>query len=400
MAANSISEKSADILAELRIKQTFSGARELWEVPHGVETQEGPHGYFRYIGKFPPQIARAIIEEYSSPKDSILDPMCGGGTVLTEAILAGRKRIIGYDVNPVAMTVARTASAVCVPTQLKKVASEIIAQLPETNRPLLSKPASKKADLINLGENSKFFTADAWQDLSQLFRAIEKVESPEIKDFLQTAFFAILRRVSLCNVKKMNIEFDREKKKVWPVAELFSKTLQKNIELHDAFARDAGTRKFERIVRRQNAIEFDPADKAIGLVVAHPPYMSNTAFSESTQLQLAFLGVDHKTIWKSELRHRGSYLHEPNGVQKYLVGWCKIVRQAFSVLKRGGHFAAVVGDGQVDTVRIPVGTITREFCEDTGFEVVRYAEHVLNNNTGRTLNRRMRTQHIVIARKP
>jgi hypothetical protein len=169
--------------------------------------------------------------------------------------------------------------------------------------------------------------------------------------------------------------------------------------LHNSFSEDAIARKCKVELRQLDATQFDPKDKKIGLVVAHPPYMSNTAFSESTQLQLAFLGIDHKTIWKKELRHRGSYLHEPNGVQKYLVNWCKIIREAYSCLKKGGHFAAVVGDGQVDTVRIPVGIITREFCEDTGFTIVKHAEHVLNNNTGRTLNRRMRTQHIVIARK-
>ncbi len=392
--------KQNDTLAGLGIVQTFANGREYWEVPHGVKTQEGPHGYFRYIGKFPPQIARAIIDEYSNERDVILDPMCGGGTTLTEAILARRRRIIGYDVNPVSLIVSRAASTVFRASELRKCAEEVFAQVPEAQRPLLQKADQTATKLVDLGNNAKFFTPKAHRELSAIFAAISKISKPDVQAFLQTAFFAILRRVSLCNVKKMNIEFDLEKKKVWPVPELITKTIEANLSLHDAYAADVGEHRWELILRQRNATEFDPEDNHIGLIMAHPPYMSNTAFSESTQLQLAFLGIDHKTIWKSELRHRGSYLHEPNGVQKYLVGWCNIVRQAFTALKKGGHFAAVVGDGQVDTVRIPVGTITREFCEDTGFEVVRHAEHILNNNTGRTLNRRMRTQHIVIARKP
>jgi hypothetical protein len=400
MAANQMEK---DTLGELGIKQSFVGDREFWEIPHGIPTREGSHGYFRYIGKFPPQIARAIIEQYSSEKDVILDPMCGGGTTLTESLLARRRKAIGYDVNPVSLSVSRAVTSIYDRNALEEISRRLFDAIPEDEkaRPLISRATQKTAvKLVELGENAKFFTPEAHLQLSALFREIERIKDENLCAFFRTAFFSILRRVSLCNVKKMNIEFDREKKKIWPVAELFRKTVEANILLHDSFAADALHSKCKVELRHRDASQFDAQDKQLGLVIAHPPYMSNTAFSESTQLQLAFLGIDHKSIWKKELRHRGSYLHEPDGVRKYLVGWCKIVRQAFSALKKGGHFAAVVGDGQVDTVRIPVGIMTKEFCEDSGFEVVRHAEHILNNNTGRTLNRRMRTQHIVIARKP
>jgi DNA modification methylase len=398
MAAN---VKDSDILTDLGIKQYFDNGREFWEIPHGVKTREGAHGYFRYIGKFPPQIARAIIEQYSEESDTVLDPMCGGGTTLTESILAGRRKAIGYDVNPVALTIARAATSTSCQQELRDIGRSLIESIPDSDSEPSLFPAQdlRKIKIVNLGDNAKYFTDLARLQLSAVFREIEKITDENKRAFFSTIFFSILRRVSLCNVKKMNIEFDHDKKKIWPVGELFRKTVEANLDLHNSFSEDAIARKCKVELRQLDATQFDPKDKKIGLVVAHPPYMSNTAFSESTQLQLAFLGIDHKTIWKKELRHRGSYLHEPNGVQKYLVNWCKIIREAYSCLKKGGHFAAVVGDGQVDTVRIPVGIITREFCEDTGFTIVKHAEHVLNNNTGRTLNRRMRTQHIVIARK-
>jgi hypothetical protein len=59
----------------------------------------------------------------------------------------------------------------------------------------------------------------------------------------------------------------------------------------------------------------------------------------------------------------------------------------------------VVGDGKIDFVRIPVGTISVEFGSDIGFKTLEVAKHRLNNNTGMTLTQKMKEQHIVIFQK-
>jgi hypothetical protein len=58
-----------------------------------------------------------------------------------------------------------------------------------------------------------------------------------------------------------------------------------------------------------------------------------------------------------------------------------------------------VGDGQVDYVRIPVGSITLEFAKDNGLDLVENSLHVLNNNTGRTQSRKMIGQHMAVFQK-
>jgi len=376
---------------------------EYWEVPTASDTSYGPHGYFRYIGKFPPQIARKLIVDYSADDDTVLDPMCGGGTVLTEAILAGRNKVIGYDINKVALTVSTAVSTVYDTQCLAEMAEKILSKFTEyisDDQSLFANKKCKSAKAADLLGNEKFFNTKALLELSSLYNIIAEIKNENVKSFFLTCFFSILRRTSLCNVKKMNIELDLDKKKIWPVLEAFNKSVQLNLALAADFPKLIKSQSRTIVVLREHdARIFDEHDEQIGLVLAHPPYMSNTAFSESTQLQLAFLGIGHKDVWKRELRNRGSYLHEPNGVRKYLVDWCKIIREATKSLKKGGHFAAVIGDGQVDTVRIPMGVITREFMADSGLEIIKQAEHILNNNTGRTLNRKMKTQHIVVGRK-
>lgn len=61
-----------------------------------------------YRGNFAPQIPRNIIEMYSQPGDSILDPMVGAGTTLIEAKLLVRNAL-GIDINPEAVSLSEAA---------------------------------------------------------------------------------------------------------------------------------------------------------------------------------------------------------------------------------------------------------------------------------------------------
>lgn len=53
----------------------------------------------RHPAKMLPALARQAIEAYSEPSDLILDPMCGIGTTLVEAIHTGR-RAVGIELEP------------------------------------------------------------------------------------------------------------------------------------------------------------------------------------------------------------------------------------------------------------------------------------------------------------
>jgi hypothetical protein len=64
------------------------------------------HGFHAYPARMHPLTARRLVEALTAPGDTVLDPFCGGGTVLCEARLAGR-RAIGVDLNPLAVLLAR-----------------------------------------------------------------------------------------------------------------------------------------------------------------------------------------------------------------------------------------------------------------------------------------------------
>lgn len=83
-----------------------------------------------------PSTARGAIAAWSKPGQRVLDPFCGSGTVLVEAMAAGR-RAVGVDASPLAVLVAKvrtTALGDAGRAKLVATAHEISAQAAERAR--------------------------------------------------------------------------------------------------------------------------------------------------------------------------------------------------------------------------------------------------------------------------
>jgi DNA methylase len=67
---------------------------------------ESPHNIYRYPARFSPTFAREAIRCFTDPGDLVVDPFCGGGTSIVEAISLGR-RAAGMDINSLATFLTR-----------------------------------------------------------------------------------------------------------------------------------------------------------------------------------------------------------------------------------------------------------------------------------------------------
>lgn len=374
---------------------------ETWTIPHVMDTTYLTHGYFRYIGKFPPQIASKLISEFYPGKGTILDPMVGGGTVLTEAVLRGIE-CEGWDVNPVSLLISRCVTRHVEQEALKETSKQLLSGLrilggEETLFDGQIEGWRRKG--LDLKYCSEYFDEKAKTELEFALHHIHSISLKHraVSELLLVFVLSSLRRISFANVKKMNLELDPTKKsRSTLLKELSSRLLSSeavNSSLPDEFGRHLAT------IYERDVTQWTP-QKKYGMIVMHPPYLTNTAFSESTQLQLALLDINHKDIWKKELRCRGSFLHEPDGLKKYLVNWAKMTQTAAASLLKGGRLAIVIGDGNIDYVRIPVGAISIEFGIDAGLRLIKRGFHILNNQTGQTQNKKMKGQHVIVFEKP
>lgn len=73
---------------------------------YSAESYTGIYGMHKYWSKKPYNIIRTFIQQYSTKNDVVLDPFCGSGISVIEAVIAGRKGI-GFDINPSAIFITK-----------------------------------------------------------------------------------------------------------------------------------------------------------------------------------------------------------------------------------------------------------------------------------------------------
>jgi len=71
------------------------------------------HDFYRYPARFLPVFARAAIEAFTKPGDTILDPFVGGSTSLVEALVLGRNAV-GVDISQLAVFLAKAKTTFAV----------------------------------------------------------------------------------------------------------------------------------------------------------------------------------------------------------------------------------------------------------------------------------------------
>lgn len=101
----------------------------------------------RHPAKMWPAIARAMIERYSSAGETVLDPMCGIGTVLVEAIRTGRGAL-GVDCEREWVDLARDNIALARKAHPGTSGKVFCADATELHKTLTSRRASVPVDLV------------------------------------------------------------------------------------------------------------------------------------------------------------------------------------------------------------------------------------------------------------
>jgi DNA modification methylase len=78
------------------------------------------HDFYRYPARFSPPFARAAIDLFTEPGDTVLDPFVGGSTSLVEAMASGRNAV-GLDISQLAVFLARVKTTLLPKTDLETV---------------------------------------------------------------------------------------------------------------------------------------------------------------------------------------------------------------------------------------------------------------------------------------
>ncbi len=144
------------------------------------------HNFYKYPARFSPSFASTAIELFSNPGDLILDPYMGGGTTIVEAMIAGR-RVIGADLNALAVFIARVKTTSLSRTEKKSIGAWINYYLPRLSYHYqLDDPTNFLND-----KRTKNLTLPKARFIKKIIAiaiaSIDSLTSPKAKDFVRCA---------------------------------------------------------------------------------------------------------------------------------------------------------------------------------------------------------------------
>jgi len=264
------------------------------------DTRSLTHGFHTFPGRMHPAIARALVAA-SRPGDVILDPFCGGGTVLVEAVAAGHAAI-GVDASPLAVRLARCKSAVWgEPSRRRLVerARRLAARAAERAR------AARGERLP--GFDPTRFAPHVFREIHLLREGIEEERDAALAEALRLVLSSILVKVS---ERRSETAPSRAPTRLAPgfSARLFAHKAEELARGLEELARvvPPGTppaRVIEGDARTLPALGIAPP---VHLVLSSPPYPGVYDYAEHHALRAAILGIDASSHAAREIGARRS----------------------------------------------------------------------------------------------
>lgn len=127
------------------------------------------HGFYRYPARFGEAFVREAVNKFTAPGDLVIDPFCGGGTTIVEALSRGR-RALGSDVSPLALFVTRIKTTPLSERQLDVVDDWVAAQVSSVRGLMAPNPCSSDHRLVGLNQPFRNILCNLKQGLELLPR--------------------------------------------------------------------------------------------------------------------------------------------------------------------------------------------------------------------------------------
>jgi SAM-dependent methyltransferase len=358
-------------------------------------------GTRKHVHPFParmaPEIALAKIDTLTKRGATVLDPMCGSGTVVRLAAEHGRVGI-GVDLDPLAVKITRTA---CHPAWAAKLEERAEAVLERAGRLSGKLPDWIERDAETRDFVDYWFAPEQAEDLSRIARVL--IKAPRRDDPLRIAFSRMIvtkeRGASLARDTSHSRPHKVDKPNDFDVFDEFVKSARKLATLIDGAE-----------IEHRPKIRTDDArtlafldDASVDLCLTSPPYLNAIDYLRGHKLTLVWLGWTASAIRelrgesvgveramanvKPEIRQiaetavpRLADLSErwQGIVLRFTQDMDRLARSLARVSRRGGHLVMVVADSQLRGVPISNAAICAGATRNNGFKLVARDERTLS----------------------
>ena len=348
------------------------------------------------------RIPGQILEALEPSSDAtILDPFCGSGTVILEAMLRGHQAI-GIDVNPLARLISIAKTTPISRSHVTRVLSQIIDR---TTR-YRSVPSDDQLPRF-------WFNDGPRRALHRLHRAISGVPNPKYRIFFLVTLSSIVRRCSLADPTiAPPVRLSENRSALAGPRYRKNLLVARTMSYHDTIANfvRATQRNSARVHRLADcspagaATVLDAAaatttltDHSIDLVITSPPYCGAQKYVRSFQLELRLLDyspaaiadLDKKTLGTERAARirRGNVRLEPETeavlhqvanrnnrraamLRDYLGGLVDFARELRRILSPNGHAFVSFGTSHVAGVEVDLAQCFVGIAAAVGFRCI------------------------------
>ena len=353
----------------------------------------------KYPATMLPQIGINLFKELNIKGGRLLDPYCGSGTSFIVGLDRGLKEIYGFDINPLAILIAKG--------KFTKINIGLLNHYKKKLRNSIFNFVKKEKNLDAL-ELPNFFNIDYWfsQHAVKYLSAIKKfidlvIEDIDIKKIFLLPFSETVRECSytknsefkLYRIKSDDLLFFNP-----DILSVYFSKLNKVIDLYQNYYYP----KLNDTNIQIKCSEFKQNDLQYDIVLTSPPYgdsKTTVAYGQFSTLSNEWLGVSYaRQVDKMLMGGRPvKSIYRKGIIADYI---CAIEKQAFKralevssfyedlensikqvsqSINKGGKVIYIVGNRRAKNIQLPTNQFIAEKFEENGLQHLFTYERLLGN---------------------